>query len=150
MINKINSVKLINISFRQTTGVLFLFLVTLSHTTYVCFPVCSTAYDVLKKRRAVTTSPRPPTCSRPTACIRTAPEVHVELLQYYSSSSEFNDENERFFERRKQQREALVYTTKTRRRRRKNTQYSFPKVRYNSRVQEGPRCMKTKWVPTIR
>ena len=80
MINKINSVKLINISFRQTTGVLFLFLVTLSHTTYVCFPVCSTAYDVLKKRRAVTTSPRPPTCSRPTACIRTAPEVHVELL----------------------------------------------------------------------
>ena len=143
MINKIISVKLIYInSFRQTTGVLFLFLVTLSHTTYVCFPVCSTAYDVLKKRRAVTTHHHGHQLVHVQLHVS---ELHLKCMQsyqYYSSSSEFSDENERFFERRKQQREALVYTTKTRRRRRKNTQYSFPKVRYNSRVQEGPRCMK--------
>ena len=81
-------------------GVLFLFLVTLSLTT--CFPVCSTAYDVLKKR-AVTTYITAITdlftvftsnCMYQNCTCNACSRASATTTKY--SFTEFSDENERF------------------------------------------------------
>ena len=79
-------------------GVLFLFLVTLSLTT--CFPVCSTAYDVLKKRAvttyitAITTDLFTSNCMYQNCTCTACSRASTTTTKY--SFTEFSDENERF------------------------------------------------------